>query len=104
GESRGSITELSSTTPLLRTVGRRVAVGVGRAGGQGAGPIPDAGANVPGHGPFRPLSVAAPQGLDDRQVFAGLLGQAPVVVPGLVVLPGHVPEGPEQGLEPADLV
>ena len=42
------------------------------------------------------LRVAGQQGLDDRQVLAGLLGQPAVVVAGLVVLPGDVAEGAEQ--------
>ena len=52
---------------------------------------------MPGHGPGGLLWIASEQGLDDGEVFVGLLGQAVEVVAGLAVLPGHVAEGPEQG-------
>ena len=57
-----------------------------------------------GHGPAALPGVAGQQRLDDGQVLAGLLGEPAIVVAGLVVLPGDVAEGPEQDLQPAQLL
>src|SRR5947199_10621583 len=72
--------------------------------GHGPAPVADAGADVPGHGAGGGPGVAGEQGLDDGEVFAGLLAQAVEVVAGLVVGPGHVAEGAEEGLEAADFL
>jgi len=53
-----------------------------------------------GGGPAVPLQ----QGLDDGEMFVGLLGEAVEVVAGLVLFPGHVTEGPKEDFQPADLV
>ena len=50
------------------------------------------------------LGIADTQGLDNRQMFAGLLSEPAIIVSGFVVFPGHVAEGPEQHLQAANFL
>ena len=57
-----------------------------------------------GHGANRPSPIARAERLDDGKMLAGFRGQAMIVVVRLGVVPGRVAKGPEQGLQPAELV
>jgi hypothetical protein len=54
---------------------------------------------VSGHGEGGGAGVASDQRLDDGQVLAGLLGQAAVVVAGLMLGVRHIAEGAEKDLQ-----
>jgi hypothetical protein len=59
---------------------------------------------VAGHRPARFPRVSGQQCLDNGQVLPGFLGQPVIIIAGLVVLPGHVPEGPKKNLQAAQLL
>ena len=56
------------------------------------------------HGLAGRLAVAGQQRLDDGQMLVGFFGEPVEIVARLVAFPGDIAEGPEQRLEPSDLL
>ena len=56
------------------------------------------------HGAGCVVRLPVEEGLYNREMLDGFLGQTVIVVAGAVVLPGHVAEGPEEDLEAGDFL
>ncbi len=59
---------------------------------------------MPRHGAGGQFRLAGEQGLDNRQVLVRFFREPLIVVPFFIVLPGQVAKGPEENLQPADLL